>query len=35
MQGSSIFAVTMLFEGKLSPSSIIMKLRLRRKRRKI
>jgi hypothetical protein len=35
MQGSSVFAVAMLFGGKLSPSSAVVKLWLRRKRRKI
>jgi hypothetical protein len=35
MQGSSVFAVATLFEGKPSPSSVIVKLRPRRKRMKI
>jgi hypothetical protein len=35
MQGSSVFAVATLFGGKPSPSSVVVKLRPGRKRRKI
>jgi hypothetical protein len=35
MQGSSVFAVATLLEGKPSLSYVIVKLRLRRKRRMI
>jgi hypothetical protein len=35
MQGSSVFAVATLLGGKPSPSSVVVKLRPRKRRRKI